>query len=101
MDLRDAQAKARAPINQLRRRFVPGGNPAAARSMCDHRQVTRLPSPDPDLRRRLDGVRGLLLDLDGVLVLRNALIPGAVEALARLDAAAIPYLLATNISLVS
>lgn len=69
--------------------------------MCDHRQVTRLPSPDPDLRRRLDGVRGLLLDLDGVLVLRNALIPGAVEALARLDAAAIPYLLATNISLVS
>ncbi len=34
-------------------------------------------------------------------MLRNALIPGAAEALAALDAAAIPYVLATNTSLVS
>jgi len=47
------------------------------------------------------GVRALLLDLDGVLVLRNELLPGAREALARLDAAGFPYLIGTNMSLVS
>jgi HAD superfamily hydrolase (TIGR01458 family) len=56
---------------------------------------------DSALRARLAGVRGLLLDMDGVLVLRDAPIPGAVEALAALDAAGIPYLLATNVSLAS
>lgn len=80
--------------------------PAAARTRrpdpcATISEVTTLPSPYPDLRRQLDGVRGLLLDMDGVLVLRNALIPGAAEALAALDAAAIPYVLATNTSLVS
>jgi HAD superfamily hydrolase (TIGR01450 family) len=60
-----------------------------------------LPPPDPDLRRRLAGVRGLLLDLDGVLVLRGDLIPGALEALAALDAAGFPYVIATNFSMVS
>jgi HAD superfamily hydrolase (TIGR01458 family) len=68
--------------------------------VSDHRRVTTLPSLESDLRRRLTGVRGLLLDMDGVLVLRNALIAGAVEALAALDAASIPYLLATNTSIV-
>ena len=53
------------------------------------------------LRAQLAGVRALLLDMDGVLVMRNALIPGAVEALATLDAAAVPYLVATNTSMVS
>ena len=37
-----------------------------------------------DLRERLAGVRGLILDLDGVLVLKARLLPGAVEALAAL-----------------
>jgi HAD superfamily hydrolase (TIGR01450 family) len=60
-----------------------------------------LPAPDSDLRRRLDGVRGLLLDMDGVLVMRNAPIAGALEALAALDAAGFSYLLATNVSMVS
>jgi HAD superfamily hydrolase (TIGR01458 family) len=54
-----------------------------------------------DLRQQLAGVRGLLLDVDGVLVLRGKLIPGAAEALAALDAARIPYRLATNYSLFS
>jgi HAD superfamily hydrolase (TIGR01458 family) len=63
--------------------------------------VKTLTPPDPDLRRRLAGVRGLLLDLDGVLVLRGALIPGALEALAALDAAGFPYVVATNYSIVS
>jgi HAD superfamily hydrolase (TIGR01458 family) len=54
-----------------------------------------------DLRQRISGVRGLLLDVDGVLVLRGKLIPGAAEALAELDAARFPYRLATNYSLFS
>jgi HAD superfamily hydrolase (TIGR01450 family) len=54
-----------------------------------------------ELRERLAGVRGLVLDLDGVLVLKNALLPGAVEALAALDAGGIPYVIGTNVSLVS
>jgi len=54
-----------------------------------------------ELKRQLAGVRGLLLDLDGVLVLRGKLIPGAAEALAALDAARFPYRLATNYSLFS
>jgi HAD superfamily hydrolase (TIGR01458 family) len=68
--------------------------------VCDHRDVTILPSRESDLRRQLTGVRGLLLDMDGVLVMRSALIAGAVESLAALDAAALPYLLATNTSIV-
>ena len=56
---------------------------------------------EPDLRSRLAGVRGLLLDLDGVLILRNEPISGVKEALARLDAAGMPYRLATNMSIVS
>lgn len=58
-------------------------------------------SLDPDLRRRLAGVRGLLVDLDGVLVVRGALLPGAAEALASLDERGIPYLIGTNTSLFS
>jgi HAD superfamily hydrolase (TIGR01450 family) len=64
--------------------------------MCEHSAM----KPQPDLRSQLAGVRGLLLDLDGVLILRNEPIPGVKEALARLDAAGMPYLLATNMSLV-
>jgi HAD superfamily hydrolase (TIGR01458 family) len=51
-----------------------------------------------DLGERLAGVRGLLLDVDGVLVLRGELIPGAAEAIAALDAVHFPYRLATNYS---
>jgi len=69
--------------------------------VCDDPVMTPLPAPDPGLRRQLAGVRGLLLDMDGVLVLRNALVPGAADALAGLDEAGIPYLVATNTSMVS
>ena len=54
-----------------------------------------------DLRERLAGVRGLILDLDGVLVLKARLLPGAVEALAALDTRGIPYVVGTNMSLAS
>ncbi len=60
------------------------------------------PTPaDAALRAALHGVRGLLLDLDGVLVLAGRAVPGAPEALAELDRRGIPYLVVTNTSLVS
>jgi HAD superfamily hydrolase (TIGR01450 family) len=62
---------------------------------------TSLPAVDPELRARLAGVRALLLDLDGVLMLRGEPIAGAAEALAALAAGGIPYVLATNVSLQS
>jgi len=60
-----------------------------------------LPAPDDALRAALHGVRGLLLDLDGVLVLKGKAVPGAADALAALDRARFPYLIVTNSSLVS
>jgi HAD superfamily hydrolase (TIGR01458 family) len=63
--------------------------------------MPHVPAPDDNLRATLHGVRGLLLDLDGVLVLRGKAVPGAVEALAELDRRGFPYLVVTNTSLVS
>jgi len=60
-----------------------------------------LPTPHDSLRAALHGLRGLLLDLDGVLVLKGAAVPGAPEALAALERAGFPYLVVTNTSLVS
>ena len=60
------------------------------------------PGPDATLRAALHGVRGLLLDLDGVLVLAGERrFQGAPEALAELDRRGFPYLVVTNTSLVS
>lgn len=58
-------------------------------------------APDDTLRAALHGVRALLLDLDGVLILKGAAIPGAAAALAELDRRPFPYLVVTNTSLVS
>src|SRR4051794_6125642 len=65
------------------------------------RMMPDLSGPDPSLRAALHGVRGLLLDLDGVLVLKGAPVPGAGEAVRALDAARFPYLVVTNTSLMS
>jgi HAD superfamily hydrolase (TIGR01458 family) len=46
-------------------------------------------------------VAALLVDMDGVLVARNKPIPGSAEALERLEHAGLPWLLATNTSLVT
>ena len=54
-----------------------------------------------DLRTALAGVRAVLLDLDGVIVLKGELLPGAREALAEIEARAIPYRIVTNTSLIS
>ena len=45
-------------------------------------------------------MRALVLDADGVLVMRRAALPGVPEALASLDERGIPYRVATNISAV-
>jgi HAD superfamily hydrolase (TIGR01458 family) len=53
------------------------------------------------LREALRGVRALLLDLDGVVVLAGKAVPGSVEAIAELERRAMPYRIVTNTSLVS
>jgi len=53
------------------------------------------------LRDALRGVRGLLLDLDGVIVLAGEGIPGAPEALGELERRGIPFRIVTNTSMVS
>jgi HAD superfamily hydrolase (TIGR01458 family) len=54
-----------------------------------------------DLRAALHGVRALLLDLDGVIVLVGKAIPGATDALAELERRGLPYRIVTNTSAVS
>ncbi|MDP9483195.1 MAG: HAD-IIA family hydrolase [Chloroflexota bacterium] len=59
------------------------------------------PTSASDLRSALAGVRAVLLDLDGVIVLKGELLRGAGEALAQIEARAIPYRIVTNTSLIS
>lgn len=56
---------------------------------------------EPDLRWALAGVRALLLDLDGVIVVAGQAIPGAAEALGTLETRGVPYRIVTNTSAVS
>ena len=50
------------------------------------------------LRTALRGVRGLILDADGVLVLQAKPLPGSVEALRSLEARGVPFRVVTNFS---
>ncbi len=52
-------------------------------------------------RERLAGIRGVLLDLDGVMVLRGEPIGEAPAAMGRLQSSGLPYRIVTNTSLVS
>jgi HAD superfamily hydrolase (TIGR01458 family) len=54
-----------------------------------------------ELRAALRGVRGLLLDLDGVIVSAGKAVPGSVEAVNELERRGTPYRIVTNTSLVS
>ena len=57
---------------------------------------------DPNgLREALRGMRALLLDLDGVVVVAGQAVPGSVDAIAELERRAMPYRIVTNTSLVS
>jgi HAD superfamily hydrolase (TIGR01450 family) len=51
-----------------------------------------------ELSAALAGVRGLVLDADGVIVFKGEFLPGAFEALARLAALGIPFRIVTNFS---
>jgi HAD superfamily hydrolase (TIGR01458 family) len=57
--------------------------------------------PDPKLRSALAGVRAVLLDLDGVIVLKGEALPGSVDAVRELEDRRIPYRIVTNTSLAS
>ncbi len=57
--------------------------------------------PPTDLGTALAGVRALLLDLDGVIVLAGQAIPGAADAIAELERRRTPYRIVTNTSAVS
>jgi HAD superfamily hydrolase (TIGR01450 family) len=68
--------------------------------MCEHpRMSTTDAGRSP--AEALAGTRAFLLDLDGVVVYRGEPLPGAAEALVRLESAGIPYAIVTNISLQS
>jgi HAD superfamily hydrolase (TIGR01458 family) len=53
---------------------------------------------DRRLRDALRGVRGLVLDADGVLVLQGRPLPGSLEAVASLGERGIPFRVVTNFS---
>lgn len=57
--------------------------------------------PTTDLGAALRGLRALLLDLDGVIVLAGEAIPGAAKALIELERRGMPYRIVTNTSAVS
>lgn len=50
------------------------------------------------LREALRGVRGFVLDADGVLVLQGAALPGSMAAVAALSARGVPFRVVTNFS---
>jgi HAD superfamily hydrolase (TIGR01458 family) len=62
--------------------------------------TARANTPD-ELQRALRGVRALLLDLDGVIVLKGEAVPGSVDAVNQLEARGMPFRIVTNTSLVS
>jgi ribonucleotide monophosphatase NagD (HAD superfamily) len=51
-----------------------------------------------ELSAALGGVRGLVLDADGVIVFKGEFLPGAPEALARLATLGLPFRIVTNFS---
>lgn len=53
----------------------------------------------PDGEKLLDGIKNYLLDMDGVILRRATLIPGATDFIQRLKIQKIPFLIFTNNSL--
>ncbi len=77
-----------------------GGAAAAYRPRMHSLDPVPDSTPDdlPTLRAALAGVRGLVLDADGVLTMKGATLPGVPEAIRALQERSIPFRIATNIS---
>ena len=60
-----------------------------------------MPNTSRNLNETMTGVLALLLDLDGVIILKGEPVPGSVDAIRRLEERRIPYRIVTNTSLVS
>ena len=83
----------------------PAGRRGTLRRMTEPTSADRDPAlrhdptvadPPGRLRELLAGVRALVLDVDGVILLAGRPIPGAAEAIRDLDARGIPYRIVTN-----
>ncbi len=83
----DRAARRKEAVPSLPDASDPGGVPTPA-----------APDGPATLAAALVGVRALVLDADGVLVMRGRALPGAPEALAALHARGTPYCVATNLS---
>ncbi len=86
---------------------APGRSGAAGSAASRPRSPDTIPAmtrpvspadPPDEIRAALSGVRGLVLDADGVIVLKGELLPGAAEALAALARRGLPYRIVTNYS---
>jgi HAD superfamily hydrolase (TIGR01450 family) len=55
-------------------------------------------APDERLREAVRGVRGFVLDADGVLVLEGEPLPGSVDAVRALERRGVPFRVVTNFS---
>ena len=75
------------------------GHPGAGAPCLAYHPV--MGTPAADLSDALEGIRGLLIDIDGVLVLRARPVPGAADALRAIEARGLPFRLATNTSAIS
>ena len=88
--------------------FLPSSRPiSSSASRPEHsRYASPMTTVKPTLAaaaltKALEGVRALLLDLDGVIVVAGEAVPGAPEAIATLEARGFPYRIVTNTSAVS
>ncbi len=79
-----------------RRLAVEQSHPVLQRVVA--RQPTIAAMTPDGLRAALQGVRGLVLDADGVIVLQAKPLPGSVEAVRALEARGIPFRVVTNFS---
>ena len=86
------------PAARARRSDPTRGPAAASRLPAAYHRRTMSDSQRP---HATTGLRALLIDIDGVLVLRGAPIPGARDALTDLTAMGLPFRLATNTSAMS
>src|SRR4051812_6942146 len=91
MVVRDPEDERSLPLEQSHR------SSTVRRPAPYHRAMTE-EGTAAGLREAVRGVRGFVLDADGVLVLQAKPLPGSVEALRSLEARGIPFRVVTNFS---